>query len=213
MQSDILQVYITPGLLAGLWEFPSTEVESDSSKDETWQSLLSVFQLPADVKHSHRGMVNTHDTNYPLYLPQPPMIPFPPLSLPPSISCTFPSLTSLDSFLPPSLPPSLPKVVHQFSHLLHHYHVWHITCTVKQKLKVAPAANEPTRWVTHKELMQSAISTAVKKVVANGCRIPLVFSMVLSWPHFQAPLLVFWESGNVTVFCHILFIPLSLKAW
>ena len=134
------------------------------------------------------------------YLPQPP-IPF--LLCPSSLHLLHP-LTSLDS----SLPPSLPKVVHQFSHLLHHYHVWHITCTVKQKLKVAPAANEPTRWVTHKELMQSAISTAVKKVVANGCRIPLVFSMVLSWPHSQAPLLVFWESGNVTVLCHILFIYL-----
>ena len=65
---------------------------------------------------------------------------------------------------------SLTKVVHQFSHILHHYHVWHITCTVKQKLQVAPASNEPTRWVTHKELMQSAISTAVKKVAVVTTR-------------------------------------------
>ena len=127
MQSDILQVYITPGLLAGLWEFPSTEVESDSSKDETWQSLLSVFQLPADVKHSHRGMVNTHMiqnisiliySNF-FYLPQPP-IPF--LLCPSSLHLLHP-LTSLDSSLPPSLPPKggtsvfssappLPRVAH-----------------------------------------------------------------------------------------------------
>ena len=103
MQSDILQVYITPGLLAGLWEFPSTEVESDSSKDETWQSLLSVFQLPADVKHSHRGMVNTHMIQIILCTS---------LSLQSFLSSFVPSslhllhpLTSLDSSLPPSLPP------------------------------------------------------------------------------------------------------------
>ena len=84
--------------------------------------------------------------------------------------------------------------------------MWHITCTVKQKLKVAPASNEPTKWVTHKELMQSAISTAVKKVVANGCLGRNSYGHFYGpiWPHSQTPLLVVWESENVTVLCHIL---------
>ena len=100
----------------------------------------------------------------------------PPLILPYLKSFLCPFLRLLRSFFhqPPLIPPSLSsflsltKVVHQFSHILHHYHVWHITWTVKQTLKVTPASNEPTRWVTHKELMQSAISTAVKKVLLDA---------------------------------------------
>ena len=116
--------------------------------------------------------------------PSPSNDPFLPLSLPPSISYTLSSINlpwSLSVSNPPYLSSSLSltKVVHQFSHILHHYHVWHITCTVKQKLKVTPAGNEPTRWVTHKELMQSAISTAVKKV-------PIMTTRCLDWWSFMA---------------------------
>lgn len=45
------------GLLAGLWEFPSIEIESDCSEEHVWQQLLSDFQLPAAVQHHKLGMV------------------------------------------------------------------------------------------------------------------------------------------------------------
>ena len=45
------------GLLAGLWEFPSAEIESDWSEERVWQQMLSDFQLRSDVPHNKLGTV------------------------------------------------------------------------------------------------------------------------------------------------------------
>ena len=52
-----------------------------------------------------------------------------------------------------------PQVPHQFSHTLHHYHVWHIVTPSPPPLPTVP----PHKWVTGTQLLQSAISTAVRK--------------------------------------------------
>lgn len=54
------------------------------------------------------------------------------------------------------------QITHLFSHIKHHYHVWHIT----QKLPsgLLPGNTGCIKWVSCSELKEAAVPTAVRKV-------------------------------------------------
>ena len=95
------------GLLAGLWEFPCVEVESDWSEEQMWHKLNNHLQFSAIQNHRHLG-----------------------------------------------------AVTHVFTHTHHHYHTWHVTVGERD----GGRRDGEGRWVGEKELMDSSISTGVKKV-------------------------------------------------
>ena len=125
------------GLLAGLWEFPCTAVKPDCPVQRTWRLLQKCLSVETE-QHTFQGTVG----------------------MTPTCACTPLTQSCVHTYTITYL-----QVSHQFSHTLHHYHVWHILTSSPPPHLASP----PHKWVTVSQLLQSAISTAIRKVSYKLC--------------------------------------------